>query len=209
MNLVPDTDRLKFAETLVKYGMANWQQAENLIRRSKLREMEVREIFEEVKEDLTIGLGLEIPDYELIFNDDFEACHTFVGERKISLPYEGNALTPMNAAHEHAHAYQIENGKVFKSKLKKKDTSILVEGWAVFIEKMYANMRDEKLGLGLYRMLFANNINYLEFSSIVMGESKNIPYYTGLNIFEEIYEKKGFEGCKYAALNLKNDNELS
>lgn len=216
-------DKLLRIENMIQEGKINERLAEGLLLQSPLSEKEVIEIVNDIKKEFYQRHGLEFPDYKIEYVDsknlDTIAGTTDIFTKTITLPNNQGLIIPVTLAHELAHSYQMENSVLYqKFKELNEDknykemiyvgnrTSCLTEGWATFVSKIYAEIRDERIGKNVYLNLLKEKNNFVTFVYLLSNDPKYYGYDEGCRLFEKIYEKNGFNiTCKLAQALISDD----
>lgn len=85
----------------------------------------------------------------------------------------------------------------------------IIEGWAKFVEGLYAEIKDRKFGgKSIYRDIFESEQDRLINEDKEKGNEKNAPYYEGKKLFDTIFERGGMEEVFWAAGNLVTNEDL-
>ncbi|MEI7718403.1 MAG: hypothetical protein WCI72_00930 [archaeon] len=226
LKAIPPTERLYYIEDLIKRGIVNPGMADITLRKNPIYPDEVKVISSAIRKELALYFGLDVPEYKLIFNKKLNepleaAANTNWADKTIIFPVRNGINLPWVIAHEHAHAYQMENSALYRKIREtseredleeyqeiKMTSQRLSEGWATFLSLEYAKVRDARLGREMYGGQIRHSLVCSKLIDRLNGAEDKAPYYDGLEFFEKIYAKKGLAGTIYAANNLIRDKEL-
>lgn len=222
---LPPEDRLRYTETLIRERVVAKNQADLILRNNPLLEPEIRELIDEAKEAMGREFGLEIDDYDLVFDEQLNIWPGLIIDfvdpirRTVRLPSEGSIYTPLVVGHVLAHIFQNENSRVGHQlrvayeeggdeaySLKLNESRLVIEGWAVFLSRQYALIRDAAIGQPFYapieEELWTGVDRYIQTKGITNE------YEDGYDLYRQIYERDGIVGAIWAARFMSSDEEL-
>ncbi len=233
---LPENGRLSKLEELILQDKITVPVACVLLHQYPPSGQEVMSVAADVKAALKESYGLEIPDYELIYQkertDDWQIAATIDWlEKKIYIPPDLDISLPITLAHELGHAYHAENSAIFrllKSLNPKKKMFVnakssdeekqfidfacgsfcIREGWANFVAKLYARARDERLGRKIYETLLDEKNDFIEFMFVLSGNPEYGGHAEGCFLFEKIHKEHGFDAAVEMAKTLISDGAL-
>jgi hypothetical protein len=222
---LPPEGRLTYTEALIREGVIGKDQADLILRNNPLLEPEIRELIDTAKEAMGREFGLELDDYDLVFDEQLNIFPGLIIDfvdpinRTVTLPSEGSIYTPLVAGHVLAHIFQNENSRIGHQlrvayeedgveayKLKHNEARLVIEGWAVFLTRQYAFIRDAAIGQPFYapieEELWAGVDRYIQTKGITNE------YENGYDLYRQIYERDGIVGAIWAAKFMSSDEEL-
>lgn len=223
---LPPEDRLRYTEELIKEGTIDKDQAALILRKNPLLEAEVRELVEEAKEVIEGAFGLEIDDYDIVFDERLNRTGLAVDfvdpiNRIVTLPSEGSIFTPVVIGHILGHIFQNENSKVAQElrsayegggveayNQKFRGARLVIEGWAVFLSRQYAHVRDAALGQSFYASIEEELRGWIGINRYMKTKEKLNEYEEGYDLYRQIYERDGIMGTIWAARFIGNNEEL-
>lgn len=219
-------DRLRCVEGLVKKGTVGKDQADLILRNNPLLEPEVRELVEEAKEVIGREFGLEVDNYDIVFDERLNRTGLAVDfvdpiNRIVTLPSEGSIFTPVVIGHILGHIFQNENSKVAQElrsayeeggaeayNQKFRGARLVIEGWAVFLSRQYAHVRDAALGQSFYASIEEELRGWIGINRYMQTKEKLNEYEEGYDLYRQIYERDGIMGTIWAARFIGNNEEL-
>lgn len=217
--------RLYTVESMLQEGCIGPNQADVILQKNHVLQKEIRDLVGDIAAELEGSYGIRIPRYG-VFHDERlnpQGFTTGVGltdwrTKTITLPTEGEKSLPVIVAHELGHAYQMENSRLWwqlrsldkcrdRYDAKREESSHLIDGWANFVVLLHARQRDERLGVSMYEDTLREVCGLQALLDASNGTDRK-GYYVGLQLFEKIFERDGFEGARHAATVLTSDAEL-